>query len=63
MPGQAVLRPPRTGIRQPYDSNRCQGGFVRKMRMLLIPLTLVGAIVAMVMVKRPGKLSRSRRKK
>ena len=36
---------------------------MRKMRMLLIPLTLVGAIVAMVMVKRPGKLSRSRRKK
>jgi len=45
------------GIRQPYDSHRSQGGLVRKMRMFLIPLTVAAAIVAMVMMRRPGKLN------
>ncbi len=30
--------------------------------MFLIPMTVAAAIVAMVMIKRPGKLSRAQRK-
>jgi len=51
-----------TGIRQPYDSRRSQGGLVRKKRMFLIPLTVAAAIAAMVMVKRPGKLGGRKKK-
>jgi hypothetical protein len=58
-----VLLSSLTGIRQPYESHRCEGGLVRKMRMLLIPLTVAAAIAAMVMVRRPGKLGRGQRKK
>ena len=36
---------------------------MRKMRMFLIPLTVAAAIAAMVMVRRPGKLGRTKRKK
>jgi hypothetical protein len=32
------------------------------MRMFLVPLTVAAAIVAMVMMKRPGKLGRGQRK-
>jgi hypothetical protein len=35
---------------------------VRKMRMFLVPLTVAAAIVAMVMMRRPGKLSGAQRK-
>jgi hypothetical protein len=52
-----------TGIRQPYDSYRNQGGsIVSKMRMILIPLTVVAAIVAMAMSRRTGKLNRGQRR-
>jgi len=60
--GQTVLLRSKAGIRQPYDSHRSQGGLVRKMRMFLIPLTVAAAIVAMVMMRRPGKLSRRKSK-
>jgi hypothetical protein len=51
------------GMRQPYDSYRNWGGsIVRKMRMLLIPLTVVAAIVVMAMTRRPGKARRSQRR-
>jgi poly-D-alanine transfer protein DltD len=36
---------------------------VRKKRMILIPLTVAAAIVAMVMMRRPGKLGSAKRKK
>jgi len=50
-------------MRQPYDSYRNRGGsIVRKMRMLLIPLTVVAAIVVMAMTRRPGKARRSQRR-
>jgi hypothetical protein len=61
--GQIVLPPSLTGIRQPYDSHRCQGGTVRKMRMFLVPLTVAAAIVAMVVTRRPGKLGGRRKSK
>ncbi len=35
---------------------------MRKMRMILIPLTVVAAIVIMAMTRRPGKLGRGQRK-
>jgi hypothetical protein len=35
---------------------------VRKMRMALIPLTVVAAIVVMAMTRRPGKARRSQRR-
>jgi len=51
------------GMRQPYDSYRNRGcSIVRKMRMMLIPLTVVAAIVVMVMTRRPGKARRSQRR-
>ena len=51
------------GMRHPYDSYRNRGGsIVRKMRMLLIPLTVVAAIVVMAMTRRPGKARRSQRR-
>jgi hypothetical protein len=54
--GPAVCCLPRWGIRQPYDSYRDPGGsIVNKMRMILIPLTVVAAIVVMAMTRRPGK--------
>lgn len=51
------------GMRQPYDSYRNRGcSIVRKMRMMLIPLTVVAAIVVMAMTRRPGKARRSQRR-
>jgi hypothetical protein len=61
MNGQAGLLVSLMGIRQPYDSYRNRGGsIVKKMRMILIPVTVVAAIVVMAMTRRPGK-GRARR--
>jgi hypothetical protein len=52
----AGLLLPLMGIRQPYDFYRDPGGsIVSKMRMILIPLTIVAAIVVMAMTRRPGR--------
>jgi len=50
-------------MRHPYDSYRNRGcSIVRKMRMAVIPLTVVAAIVVMAMTRRPGKARRSQRR-